>query len=297
LQLPNPTRRQRGRFNELSQVLGKSTTKANWRRSLRTLNSGDLLQTDDGGWLDSPEMRDWLQTPAGPRWLQTPEGQCWLQTLGGQEWLQYRSGDWLQTQSGRDWLQTPDGQAWQSTPAASFWAPMEEFSNTVEAINEFTTTPESSFFPAFRTIEQFKSLPDFLMLPAFLALSTRNPSPATALQRIFRRDMEIVRAVEAFVGFANGAQKRSRSASDALAYACQNWAMHLSRALNPWDDTLDHIFEVFWDHHLLPWLERQWCLRGLRSCLVVLSQGWKLAKVHIFSSYLHYSTPDSDPVI
>ncbi|KAG0698125.1 hypothetical protein DFH29DRAFT_878207 [Suillus ampliporus] len=81
-----------------------------------------------------------------------------------------------------------------------------------------------------------------------------------------------------FTTFANEAQEQSRSTSDALKYACQNWAVHLLRAPNPWDDTLNHIFQTFWSRHLLSWLERQWYLKGLRSCLVVLSEGLKLVK-------------------
>ena len=38
-------------------------------------------------------------------------------------------------------------------------------------------------------------------------------------------------------------------------------------------------FKSFWNHHLLSWLETQWCLKGLRSCLVILSAVQKLAKV------------------
>ncbi|KAG2148262.1 hypothetical protein BD769DRAFT_558996 [Suillus cothurnatus] len=41
---------------------------------------------------------------------------------------------------------------------------------------------------------------------------------------------------------------------------------------------LDHVFQPFWNRYLLSWLERQWCLKGLRSCLDILSQVQKLAK-------------------
>jgi hypothetical protein len=276
----------------LSQVADEDlTTKALWPESTIDFHLPEL--TAERSWLDSPEMRNYLQTPGGRHWLQSP---------GGQEWLHYRRGNWLQTPIGREWLQTahgqawlqtPHGQAWQSTPAALF----EEFSSTVEAISDFTTAPESSFLPAFRAIERFKSLPDFLMFPVFLALNNRSPTSVTPLQCDFPRDMEIVRDIMTFVCFANGARERSRSTSDTLAYACQNWAMHLSRAPNPWNDTLDHIFGVFCNHHLLPWLERQWCLSGLQSCFVVLSEGRKLAKVHMFSNYLRYSAPDPHPTI
>ncbi|KAG2095836.1 hypothetical protein BD769DRAFT_1516104 [Suillus cothurnatus] len=82
-----------------------------------------------------------------------------------------------------------------------------------------------------------------------------------------------------FIAFAKVAQEQSQSSSDALKYASQNWVVHLSHAPNPWDDTLYHIFQAFWNRHLLSWLERQWCLKGLRSCLDILSEGQKLAKV------------------
>ncbi|KAG1768052.1 hypothetical protein EV702DRAFT_1035812 [Suillus placidus] len=65
--------------------------------------------------------------------------------------------------------------------------------------------------------------------------------------------------------------------SPALNYACQNWAVHLSRASNPWDEKLAHVFKSFWDHHLLSWLERQWCVKDLQSWLTILSEGEKLA--------------------
>jgi hypothetical protein len=52
--------------------------------------------------------------------------------------------------------------------------------------------------------------------------------------------------------------------------------MHLSEAPKPWDDKLGNIFKVFWNHHLLSWLERQWCLKDLHSCLVILSEGQEL---------------------
>jgi len=183
--------------------------------------------------------------------------------------------EWLQTQDGREWLQTPHGQAWLSTPSASFWVQTEEFLHTVEAISKFIIFPESSLLPAFQTIQRIKNLPDFLMFPVFLASGPKN-SPSSA----HNPDVEIIHIINAFVCFADEAHERSRSTSDAIMYACQHWAMHLSRA--PWDNTLDQIFRFFWDRHLLSWLERYWCLRSLRSCLVVLSDGQKYAKVCIF---------------
>jgi hypothetical protein len=47
------------------------------------------------------------------------------------------------------------------------------------------------------------------------------------------------------------------------------------------DETLSHIFKIFWNRHLLSWLERQWCLKGLQSCFIVLYAVQSLAKVCI----------------
>ncbi|KAG1865628.1 hypothetical protein C8R48DRAFT_672248 [Suillus tomentosus] len=82
----------------------------------------------------------------------------------------------------------------------------------------------------------------------------------------------------AFTIFATEAREQSQSSSDALKYACQNWVFHLSRAPSSMDDKLNHTFKRFWDRHLLSWLEMQWCLKDLRSCLLVLFEGQKLAQ-------------------
>ncbi|KAG0709331.1 hypothetical protein DFH29DRAFT_870303 [Suillus ampliporus] len=158
---------------------------------------------------------------------------------------------------------------------------MEEFSNTLEAIRQYIIVPELPLQPAFQVIQQFKSLPDFLMFPVFLALRHQDHSTAALPQGYLPPDIEIIRAMKAFSNFAYEAREKSRCASDALNYACQNWAVHLSRAPNPWDEKLTHIFRSFWNHHLLSWLERQWCLKDLRSCLTTLSEGEKLAKYHV----------------
>jgi hypothetical protein len=92
-------------------------------------------------------------------------------------------------------------------------------------------------------------------------------------------DREIIHAMNLSISFANKAQERSQSSFDALEYASQNRVVRLLCAPNPWDDTLNYIFRVFWKSHLLSWLERQWCLKGLRSCLDILSEGQKLANV------------------
>ncbi|KAG1738644.1 uncharacterized protein EDB91DRAFT_448563, partial [Suillus paluster] len=236
---------------------------------LRTEGGWDWLQTEGG--------RDWLKTVGGRDWLQIEGGLHWLQTQGGRNWLQSPDAqDWLQTQSGWHWLHTPHGQAWQMTSAASFWATMTDFLSTLEDISEYTVIPELSSQPAFQVIHQFKSLPDFLIFPVLLALRPQDHSTSAIPED--PPDMEIIHAMTAFATFANEARERSRSASDASNYACQNWAFHLSRAPNPWDIRLKRAFKFFWDYHLLSWLERQWCLKGLRSCLVVLSEGQKLAK-------------------
>jgi hypothetical protein len=159
---------------------------------------------------------------------------------------------------------------------------MEEFSGTLEALSEYIIIPELPLLPAFQAIQQFKSLPDFLMFPAALALRhIVLPRNSSLLRKPFAPDMDIFRAMQHFVTFANGARERSRSSSNTLKYACQYWAFHLEKAPSLWDKTLTHIFESFWNRSLLSWLERQWCLNGLRSCLVILSEGQKLAKVCI----------------
>ncbi|KAG2035004.1 hypothetical protein BDR03DRAFT_1012878 [Suillus americanus] len=153
---------------------------------------------------------------------------------------------------------------------------MEEFSSALEAISNYTIVPELALLPTFQVVQQLKTLPDFLMFPIFLALIPRDYF-TSALPEV--PDKEIIHAMNLFIAFAKEAQERSQSSSDALKYASQNWFVHLSRAPNPWDDTLSHMFQVFWNRHLLSWLERQWCLKGLRSCLDILSQGQKLPKV------------------
>jgi hypothetical protein len=226
-----------------------------------------VLQTEGG--------REWLQSPSGRELLQTQER---LQTLSGREWLQTMDGrEWLQTLSGRVWLQTPHGRAWQMTPASSVCVTMEDFSNTLETISECTIIPRLPFPPVFQAIQEFTSLPDFLMFPAFLALRPQNHSTSASLQDC--PDIEVIRAMTAFTIFATEARQQSQSSSDALKYACQNWVFHLSRAPSPRGDEFNHVFKVFWDYHLLSWLERQWCLKGLRSCLLMLSEGQKLAQV------------------
>jgi hypothetical protein len=263
------------------------------REWLLTPSGREWLLTQSGEeWLSTPEGRKWLHTPGGQEWLQTPGG---LQTKSGREWLQAKSGEewlltpsgrqwlqtkgrreWLQTQRGQEWLQTSHGQAWQLTPAASVWMAMEDFSKMLETISECTFIPQ---LPAFQAIREFESLPDFLMFPAFLALRPQDHSTSASLQDC--PDIEVIHAMTAFMIFAIAAQERSQSTSDALKYACQNWAVHLSRAQTPRtrNDALEHIFKLFWNRYSLAWLERQWCLKGLRSCLVVLSEGQKIAKV------------------
>jgi hypothetical protein len=155
---------------------------------------------------------------------------------------------------------------------------MEEFMRTSKAINEYIAISDMPLLPAFQVIRQFKTLPDFLMFPVFLALKRRNHSTSALPESHSLPDREIIRAVNTFERFANEAQERSQSASDALKYACHNWAVHLSRAPNLWDNTLGHAFQAFWNDHTIPWLEMEWCLKGLRSCLVVLLEGQKIVK-------------------
>jgi len=168
------------------------------------------------------------------------------------------------------------------TPAASVWVAMEDFSSTLEAISDWAIISDLPSVPAFKVIQQFRSLPDFLMFPVFLALRPQAHPTPTLLEVHLLPDMEIIRAMITFVILAGEARERRRSASDAFKYACQNWAFHLAQAPDQWDESLHHIFKVFWDHHLFPWLEAQWCLKGLQSCLRVLSKGQQIAKEHPF---------------
>jgi hypothetical protein len=153
---------------------------------------------------------------------------------------------------------------------------MKEFSSTLEAISKYVIVPELALLPTFKVVQQLKSLPDFLMFPMFLALIPQDHFPSASPKV---PDREIIHAMNLFIAFANEAQERSQSSSDALKYASQNWVVHLSRAPNPWGDALNRVFWVFWKCHLLSWLERLWCLRGLRSCLDILSEGQKLANI------------------
>jgi hypothetical protein len=153
---------------------------------------------------------------------------------------------------------------------------MEDFPNTLETISECAIIPQLHLPPAFQAIQEFKSLPDFLMFPAFLALRPQGHSTSASLQDC--PDIEVIHAITAFTIFATEVRERNQSSSDALKYACQNWVFHLSQARSLTDDTLNRAFKVFWDRHLLSWLERQWCLKGLRSCLLALSEGQKLAQ-------------------
>ncbi|KAG2141182.1 uncharacterized protein EDB93DRAFT_641773 [Suillus bovinus] len=237
------------------------------REWLQTEGGQDWLQIEGGRiWVESQDGRDWLQTQAVHNWLRTESRQQWLQTESGREWLQ--------TKGGREWLQTPHGQVWQSTPT-------EDFLGTLEAISEHTAISEFHSLPAFQVIQQFKSLPDVLMFPAFLAFSHQDHPISASPRGPFPPDMEIIHAMTAFVDFAKDALHQSQSASDALKYTCNNWVVHLSQARAPWDDTLNHLFKVFWTRHLLSWLEMQWCLKGLRSCLFILSEGQELAKAKV----------------
>jgi hypothetical protein len=262
------------------------------REWLQSVGGRDWLQTEGGRhWLPTQGGRHWLQTQEGHDWLQQWRRHDWLQTEGGKDWIQTEGGqDWLLTEGGRDWLQTPHGQAWQSTPAGPVWATMEEFSSMSEAISEYVIVRQSALLPTFKVVQQLKSLPDFLMFPMFLALIPQDHFTSASPEV---PDREIIHAMNLFIAFAKETQERSQSSSDALKYASQNWIVHLSRAPNPWDDTLIHIFRVFWKRHLLSWFERQWCLKGLRSCLDILSEGQKFAKVSplLQDFFFHFVKP------
>jgi hypothetical protein len=156
---------------------------------------------------------------------------------------------------------------------------MEEFVRTSKAINEYIATSNAPLLPTFQVIQQFKAFPDFLMFPVFLALQHHHHSTSALPETHSAPDREIIRAVNTFARFANGARERSQLASDALKYACHNWAVHLSRTPDPLDDTLNHVFRAFWNDYTIAWLEMEWCLKGLRSCLVILLEGQKIVKV------------------
>jgi hypothetical protein len=148
--------------------------------------------------------------------------------------------------------------------------------STLKVINECTVTEELTSLPAFQAIQHFKSLPDFLMFLAFLALLHRNNTVSASPHERILPSMGIIHVIMAFVTFRDQVQKRSRSASEALKYTCQNFVVHLSQAPKPWDDTLQHI--SFWNNHLISWLD-------------ILFEGQKLAKVCIPNDFRD-STPD-----
>jgi len=147
-----------------------------------------------------------------------------------------------------------------------------EFLETMRALDKFTGTT----LPIWRIIQQFRSLPDLLLFPTFLAFVPDCSTSAVSSPHC--PDMEIIHAMCAFVSFADGARERSRLASDALIYACQNWAFHLLQAPNPKDKALNNAFNIFWERHLAAWLEMQWCLGGLKSCLAILSEAQKFVQ-------------------
>ncbi|KAG1717483.1 uncharacterized protein EDB91DRAFT_1352983 [Suillus paluster] len=259
-------------------------TPAGWHW-LRTRGKDWLQKVQGQEWLETQGGRDWLRARLGQKWLQTQGVRDWLQTSGGKNWLQIKDGrDWLQTQCGKNWLLTPDGQAWQSTPAASVWLTMEEFSSTLGAINKYIHAPEFILQPASQVIQQFKSLPDFLMFPAFLALRCQHHSTSAIPKSHCPPDRGIIHAVNTFMTFAKEAQKRSRSTSDALKYACQNWAVHLLRAPTPWNHMLNHLFQAFWNHCLLPGSKAmvfkrsavlpQCFIRRAETCKADIALGW-----------------------
>jgi hypothetical protein len=249
----------------------------------------DWLQTQGGlNWLQAWGVKDWLWTQRGKDWLKNKDhgwtwlkkedGWDWLKTWDGLDWLQTDDGwGWLQSQGGQDWLQTSHGQAWQSTPTGSFWLTMDEFSNTVEGISKHTIVPEVSSLPAFQVIQQLKGLPALVVFPVFLTIRHQYHS-AFKSHLPSNVNIGLLHAMKAFVDFANTTWEASQSTSGALKYACQNWAFHLSETPKPWDDKLGKTFKFFWNHHLLSWLERQWCLKDLHSCLVILSEGQGLQR-------------------
>jgi hypothetical protein len=94
----------------------------------------------------------------------------------------------------------------------------------LKIINECTVTEELPSLLAFQATQHFKSLPDFLMFPTFLALLHRNNTVSASLHERILPSMGIglIHVITAFVTFRDQVRKRSRSASEALKYACQN---------------------------------------------------------------------------
>ncbi|KAG2124928.1 hypothetical protein BD769DRAFT_1466176 [Suillus cothurnatus] len=121
---------------------------------------------------------------------------------------------------------------------------MEGFSSMWEAISNYIIVPQWALLPTFQVVQQSKRLPDFLMFPISLTLVPQDYVTSASPEA---PDREIIRAMNAFITFAKEAQKQSQSSSDAVKYAHQNWVVHLSRAPNPWDDALNHIFQAFWN--------------------------------------------------
>ncbi|KAG2032485.1 hypothetical protein BDR03DRAFT_1015214 [Suillus americanus] len=130
-------------------------------------------------------------------------------------------------------------------------ATMEQFSSMLEATSNYIIVPELALLPTFKVVQPLKNLPDFLMSPMFLALIPQDhftsASPGVP-------DREIIHATNLFIAFANEAQERSQLSSDALKYASQNLVVHLLRVPHPWDNTLNRIFQIFWNRYLLPGL-------------------------------------------
>jgi hypothetical protein len=136
-----------------------------------------------------------------------------------------------------------------------------------------------SLLPAFQVIQLFKSLSHLLQFPVFLALKSQDHFTSASLQVPFPSGVGIIHAMKVFMDYAKDAQKRSQTTSNTLKYACHNWVSHSLQAPKPWDNMLNCLFKSFWNHHLLSWLEWQWCLNGLQSCLSILSKGQNLVKV------------------
>jgi hypothetical protein len=157
---------------------------------------------------------------------------------------------------------------------ASVWVTIEEFLTTLEATNDIVMS-DVHLLPAFQVIQQFKTLPDFLMFPVFLALRHQHHSTSALPQSCLLPDRQIIDAISTF---ANEVHERTQVASDALKYACHNWAIHLSRAPRPWRKSLKCVFQAFRKDHTISWLEMEWCLKGLRSCLTILSEGQNVVK-------------------
>jgi hypothetical protein len=110
-----------------------------------------------------------------------------------------------------------------------------------------------SLLSAFQVLQQLKTLPDFLIFPTFLALRHQDCFTFTLPESLLLPDREIIYAVKALMTSANEEQGTIQSSSDALNSPVKTGA-YISGVLSTCDEVLIHIFQAFWNRHLLFWL-------------------------------------------